>query len=325
MVVPNTTVSHDNSGVNSQLDIKTEDTPYGQHTNDETIERGVPSNTTISQDNSGVNSQSMQDGRKYSMPAVDEKAIRDIQAIGRKSVNDFTADDIAKTEGFAKTYWKEMGTKSPFFRSWFGDWRAHDRRPVEVATHKGDSRGVVRNADTGWDIQVSGKVFNETKVHTKHENVLARQYLPFINDIVDKAVLLNSYGMENDKTKSHNSLLMHDFYAVADIGNGAELLKLYVEEMYDPNKKGTAKRAYQLQNIESRRLSAKGSGKALAQSSSTADIHTVSDLFAAVKQKDKRSCSAAKKVVTDANGARRLGRNLPISFSDHYQYIRFFL
>lgn len=43
---------------------------------------------------------------------------------------------------------------------------------------------------------------------------------------------------------------MHSFYAVADIGNGNEVLKLYVEEMNDPNSDNTLKSAYQLQNIE---------------------------------------------------------------------------
>ena len=33
--------------------------------------------------------------------------------------------------------------------------------------------------------------------------------------------------------------MMHSFYAIADIGNGEEVLKLYVEEMYNPNTKGT--------------------------------------------------------------------------------------
>jgi len=46
----------------------------------------------------------------------------------------------------------------------------------------------------------------------------------------------------------------------------------------------TGKRAYQLQNIERRQLSVKGSSKALASSSSTADIHNVSELRCAVKR-----------------------------------------
>ena len=53
-----------------------------------------------------------------------------------------------------------------------------------------------------------------------------------------------------DKHKSPNSLFMHSFYAIADIGNGFEVLKLYVEEMNNPNGLNILRRAYQLQNIE---------------------------------------------------------------------------
>lgn len=56
--------------------------------------------------------------------------------------------------------------------------------------------------------------------------------LPFINDIVKNAVLLDSFGLKNGK--SPNSLLMHSLYAVADIGNGQEVVKLLVEEMNAP-------------------------------------------------------------------------------------------
>ena len=79
---------------------------------------------------------------------------------------------------------------------------------------------------------------------------------------------------------------MHSMYAVADIGKGPEVLKLYVEEMNDPNKTTTVKRAYQLQNIEKQQLNAKGSGKSPSPVISTATVHTVADLYAAVKAKD---------------------------------------
>lgn len=72
--------------------------------------------------------------------------------------------------------------------------------------------------------------------------------LPFINDIVKNAVLLDSFGLKN--VKSPDSLLMHSLYAVADIGNGQEVVKLLVEEMNDPGSGTTKRRSYQLQNIE---------------------------------------------------------------------------
>lgn len=232
------------------------------------------------------------DGVRLSAGADGEDAITmedvaAIQSIGRKSVNDFTSDEIRTAEPFARRYWRELGVKSPFFRAWFGDWRANDRTKVDMATEPGDARGRTRNVDTGWDINVSGKVFNETRTHTGSANIHARDYMPYINDIVKKAVLLDSYGIAAGKAKSGNTLLMHSMYAVADIGRGPEIIKLYVEEMRDVNSADTTKRAYQLQNIEYQQPSAKGSSERFSPVISTADIKAISDLHAAVKQKDK--------------------------------------
>lgn len=91
---------------------------------------------------------------------IKEKDIRNIQSIPRKSVNDFTSADIEKTEAFARKYYNEMGNKSPFFRAWFGDWRENDTTPLKIADQKDSSRGITKNIDTGWDINISGKLFS---------------------------------------------------------------------------------------------------------------------------------------------------------------------
>ena len=63
-------------------------------------------------------------------------------------------------------------------------------------------------------------------------------------------------------------------------------LKDYAE-MNDPNKDGTAKRAYQLQNIEKYQTPHGGSQKTVSlRSASSGTLFTVADLFAAVKAKD---------------------------------------
>ena len=224
-------------------------------------------------------------GKRKKNLGMEASEIQAVQSIGRKSVNAFTSADIQKTEGLARRYWTEMREKSPFFRAWFGDWRVNDQTPVLIANKTDDTRGIQRNEDTGWDIQVSGKIFAESQ-HFANKNTSAIPFLPYINDIINKAVLLDSYGVS--KGKSVNSLLMHSLYAVADVGNGPELLKLYVEEMNNPNQTNTAKRAYQLQNIE--KASAVNGGVQGNTPSSLAPttnaIRTVADLFAAVKQKD---------------------------------------
>jgi hypothetical protein len=230
---------------------------------------------------------------------ITESDVITLRSIGRKSVNDFTAEDIKKAEPFARKYYAEMGAKSPFLRAWFGDWRARDNTKVSIANVKGNERGKVKNTDTGWEIQVSSKVFNETKSHTFNKNETAKPYLNYINDIVKKAVLLDSYIIPEGKTKSVNSAMMHSLYAIADMGNGNELIKLYVEELNDVNNDGTIKRAYQLQNIARQQLNAKGSEKILAQSTAAVE-YTVSQLFDLVKSYDKNfKPGNASKVVND--------------------------
>lgn len=239
--------------------------------------------------------------------SLDDSEIQEVQSIGRKSVNSFTTSDIKKTEGLARRYWSEMKEKSPFFRAWFGDWRVNDQTPVQIADQQGNTRGVQHNEDTGWDIQVSGKVFAESK-HFANKNKAAIQYLPYINDIVKKAVLLDSFGVGEEKAKSSNTLLMHSLYAVADVGNGPEVLKLYIEEMHDPNRKNTTKRAYQLQNIE-KAFAATGGVQGKAPSSlaiATNAIHTVADLFDAVKNRDNNFMPKPTSKAVDENGKPKI-------------------
>lgn len=238
--------------------------------------------------------------------SYDDGEIAAIQSVQEKSVNDLSSEELQSLQSIAGKYWKQMGVKSPFFRAWFGDWRANDRKtPVRVADQRGNQRGKQHNDDTGWDINVSRQVFNETSAHQLPYNKQARKYLPFINDIVKKAILMDSATM-GGKTKSINSLLMHTLYAVGDIGDGPELLKLYVEEMNDPNAEDSAKRAYQLQNIESQQLSVTGSGNALAVSISTADIETIADLYEAVKAHDPNFSPKEPSKIINADGTPKV-------------------
>ena len=240
---------------------------------------------------------------------IKEKDIRNIQSIPRKSVNDFTSADIEKTETFARKYYNEMGNKSPFFRAWFGDWRENDTTPLKIADQKGSDRGITKNIDTGWDINVSGKVFSESN-HKAPNNQRALPYLDYINSIVENAVLLDSYTIPEEKTKSNQSAMMHSLYAIADMGNGRELLKLYVEEINDVNQDGTIKRAYQLQNIQKAApasVRVQGTPLSSLTNTGTAYINNISQLFAAVKRLDKNfQPRESSKVVNDDGTPRRM-------------------
>ena len=220
--------------------------------------------------------------------AMTAEELRAIQSIGNKSVNQFTSEDIRRTNRYAQQYWKEMGAKSPFFRAWFGDWRAADQTQVLVAKEENGERGAQRNTDTGWDINISRKVFDEAEQKRARSVQSGKMYLPYIRDIVKKAVLLDTRTLKEGRAKSNNSLLMHSLYAVADNGSGPVLLKLYVEEMNNPNSASTGKRAYELQNIEYQQPGVKGSGVTPSLITQAADIRTIADLYAAVKAQDRK-------------------------------------
>ena len=91
---------------------------------------------------------------------------------------------------------------------------------------------------------------------------------------------------------------------VADIGKVPELMKLYVEEMNDPNIDGTAKRAYQLQNIE-KASALSGGVQGQAPSSlalKTNAIQIVADLYAAVKSHDEHFNPQPASKIGNADG-----------------------
>jgi len=136
--------------------------------------------------NAGRPEQVLEDKPGGLMNRMTQEEIRAVQSIGHKSINDFAEEDFKATEELARRYWVEMREKSPFFRAWFGDWRANDQTPVERATELGNDRGQVQNKDTGWTVNVSRKVFEETKTQNSRNTAMARPYLPYINDIVKK-------------------------------------------------------------------------------------------------------------------------------------------
>ena len=226
-------------------------------------------------------------GQQYTQVEIDA-----IQNIGDKSVNEFTAADLAVTEGLAQNYWETMGEnryKSPFFRAWFGDWRANDQSAVSVVEQTADAdgsqkRGVYVNSDTGWEISVSGKVYNEA-IHGAKATQEANKYLPYMDKLVQNAVLLDTHGIRQNRRKSVNSLMMHDLYAVIDVGNGQEVLRIQVEEMNDPNSENTTNRAYKLTDINVIKAGVNGSQTNTSASHSTQPLHvdTVAQLYDFVK------------------------------------------
>ncbi len=233
------------------------------------------------------------------------------QSIGRKSINALSSAELNSLSAFAKKYWNELGAKSPFFRAWFGDWREGDITPVAVADKKGKTSSTAHNADTGWEINIPGKAKNETTRHKSNKAKFALPYLDYLEDIAKNAVLLESFGSD----KGGDSLLMHSFYAVADIGNGTEVLKLYVEELNNVNSDNTTKRTYMLQNITKQSGSPGSQNNSVSRVTPTA-IKTVADLFAFVKQNDKNfTPNPASKIVNPDGTPKMMYHGTQSSFT----------
>ena len=212
--------------------------------------------------------------------------VETLRSIGRKSINSFSAEDIKKAQKWAYKFYKELGVKSPFFRAWFGEWRAHDKSNVKVVDTKADNRKEVINADTGWKVQTSKKVHKETMHHLGSAEANAVKYLPYIDDITKKAILFQTEISNKDNP---NSLMFHTMYAYTEVMGYPALLKLKVEELFYYNNKesGEITRDYILQNIEEESLSKSNRLSRPNHLDQNSSILSISDLYDLVNTFDK--------------------------------------
>lgn len=149
-------------------------------------------------------------------------------------------------------------------------------------------------------IRVNEQVPIDSTTISQKNSAVNSNYTQKSSDNVENAILLDSRTIPNGKTKSNNSAIMHSLYAIADMGNGRELIKLYVEELNDVNSDGTIKRAYQLQNINKILLESNRFSNNSLASSDQQNTYTVSQLFEFVKTFDKNfKPNEVSKVVND--------------------------
>ena len=243
-------------------------------------------------------------GEMYSREASLTNATKAIQNMGRKSINDFTSADIEKTRPFAEKYWREMGTKSPFFRAWFGDWRTNDKTAAAVVNVGGGSfkAGKTVNKDTGTVLSWGDVLKKETIVHQSSGSVASRA-LGAIEDIVENAILLDTYTSSlSSKTKLPGTAFMHSYYTVANYEGTDYLLKLFAEEAVSLKNGEIFTRAYELKDIK--KVAALPNG-VLSQTGGLTDGNTsttltVADIAAIVKKYDKSyNPKPASKVVNE--------------------------
>ena len=250
----------------------------GSETNRENIRKSVRSNLDY---NSPINE-------------ADIKVIRDIGT--KKSINSFSSEEIQKTAKWAHKFYEELGTKSPFFRSWFGDWRAYDTStvktiPVSTLEYNNDfvksiERGTFFNPDSKWNIFVGATGINDTVSHSGYKKISAKM-LSEIRSIIENAVLFDTETSLRDKAKKHNdTAFMHKLYSPVSYDGKMYIAKIAVEEYGYGNASG--RRFYNLRGIEM--TPAAGTPEASASYGTMASqesIDSIADLFSAVKRYDK--------------------------------------
>ena len=225
------------------------------------------------------------DTREYDKP-ITINDVKNLRSIGRKNINDFTSEDIQKSKKWAHKFYMEIGTKSPFFRAWFGDWRKYDKSRVKIVDKKGYTHASQINHDTGWEIIVSKKIGKETTHHSGNNERNAVKYLDYIDDITENAILLDT--QTSDKS-NQNSLMYHTMYAYTEILGYPALLKLKVEELYYEGHgiSGTIKRDYILQNIEEETVSSRNRISSPNHEEAAPSTISISNLYEFVKAFDK--------------------------------------
>lgn len=212
------------------------------------------------------------------------RQLDELHKIGRKSVNAFTSAEIQTMTPWAEQLHRELGERSPFFRAWFGDWRAHDTTPVEAVTEKGDTRGTVANKDTGWEVNVSKQIFKETMHHSSGSTQNAVKYLPYIRDITEKAVLL---GSESSGKDNPLSVMYHNLYAYTEAEGYPAVLKLTVEELVDEKSTEPIRRDYILHEIKEEPMTERNRLSTPNHSDKGSSINSIADLFAFVNGNDE--------------------------------------
>lgn len=192
---------------------------------------------------------------EYEKPITSED-VETLHSIGRKSIKDFTSEDIANTQKWAYKFYRELGTKSPFFRASFGEWRAYDTSKVKrisVSNINLDEalaamqRGTVKNTDSNWNINVGSLGAKDTISHSGREKISAKM-LSEIDQIIENAVLLDTETSQRSSNNKHNDTAwMHKLYAFVDYNDTPYIAKITVEE-YGVNE--SARRFYNLRGIK---------------------------------------------------------------------------
>ena len=256
--------------------------------------------------------------KEYESP-ITPQDVETLRSIGRRSVNSFTGEDIRKASKWAYKFYKELGTKSPFFRAWFGDWRQYDKSPARFFTNiellnitdtksavsyfksklkSGELfRGDVVNKDTNFKINIGTFVYNDTLTYANRALLRSKDVdlyrarlsiVDNIRDIVENSVYLETSVADGKKDNigTYQSFY-HYFYSLAQVNGKPYMVRLAVDELNSPT---TVRRAYNVENIEISPVAVSQVYKPAGTTSDNGEklsTVSISDLFDIVKQYDK--------------------------------------
>lgn len=240
-----------------------------------------------------------EDYAEYDKP-ITKADVDVLRSIGRKSVNEFSSEEIKKAQKWAYKFHKELGVKSPFFRAWFGDWRANDTTQAKIvdipnAQQEGQQKNPVCK-DTGWSIRVSGHGKRNTRAHAG-SGYLSVLGLNNVSELIENAVLLDTEIHEHHDNNAPNEMVAfdHKFYALgkSDKG-GVALYKITVEDIFQSKSEPSDLRFHNLRYVkEIKKVAEDTSGSSnqsdrpyTAKSDTSTTTYSISDLFAFVKQYD---------------------------------------
>ena len=245
--------------------------------------------------------------------AITQADVEQLRSIGRKSISEFTSEDIQKSEKWAKKFYSELGTKSPFFRAWFGDWRENDTGKTNVTSVSDISAydaletmptGTFTNKDSDWAISAGAVGRRDTNSHSGREKVSVKM-LSEIKNIIENAVLLDTDVSEKTSSKKHNeTLFMHKLYSPVIFNNDLYIAKVTVEEYGAEN---GGRRFYNLKGIKIDPAGGTPDAKtSYGTMPDTRSEYSISDLYALVKDYDKDFKSQPSSKVVNEDGSPKV-------------------
>jgi len=230
---------------------------------------------------------------EYEKPITSEDT-EPLRSIGRKNINNFTSEDIAKTQKWAYKFYRELGTKSPFFRASFGEWRAYDTHTVDVVSvptidisQATLEHGNYSIDDTGWNVY-AGKTLNDDTRHHSGGNRVNVKSLNAIDYILKNAILLDTIVSEpNTNKKSANTAFLHKLYTLISYDGQLYIAKSTVEEFFNISSNDVARKAYNLKAIKIEPAGGQIGNTSSSSVPVTGSTISISNLYNLVKTNDK--------------------------------------